>query len=125
MLYRDENLIVTKDDGRYVIIGWNWHDVRENSSEPQSYVLSLPAMGGQAILIKKQVGGDNANPLQTWSNLGKPRSLNKEQKKILLSSAEPLQTDAKLLEENGCYKVELTIPCNHLHAGDYTGKGYY
>ena len=71
-------------------------------------------MGGQAILIKKQVGGDNANPLQTWSNLGKPRSLNKEQKKILLSSAEPLQTDAKLLEENGCYKVELTIPCNHL-----------
>ena len=114
LLYRDENLIVTKDDGRYVIIGWNWHDVRENSSEPQSYVLSLPAMGGQAILIKKQVGGDNANPLQTWSNLGKPRSLNKEQKKILLSSAEPLQTDAKLLEENGCYKVELTIPCNHL-----------
>ena len=114
LLYRDENLIVTKDDGRYVIIGWNWHDESENNSEPQSYVLSLPSMGQQAILIKKQVGGDNANPLQTWSNLGKPRSLNKEQTKILLSSAEPLQTDAKLLEENGCYKVELTIPCNHL-----------
>lgn len=114
LLYRDENLIVTKDDGRYVIIGWNWHDESENNSVPQSYVLSLPSMGQQAILIKKQVGGDNANPLQTWSNLGKPRSLNKEQTKILLSSAEPLQTDAKLLEENGCYKVELTIPCNHL-----------
>jgi xylan 1,4-beta-xylosidase len=60
------------------------------------------------------VGGAHANPLQTWSNLGKPRSLNKAQLKILQASAEPSQTDTKLYERNGVYEVELTIPCNFL-----------
>lgn len=115
LLYRDENLIVTKDDGRYVIIGWNWNDTRVNDAVSDiSFSLLLPSMGKQAILIKKQVGGENANPLQTWSNLGKPRSLNKLQEKVLKASAEPLQTDMKLFEQDGCYKVGLTIPCNHL-----------
>lgn len=116
LLYRDENLIVTKDDRRYVIIGWNWHDTRTGSAgSDREYALSIPSIGRQAILIKKQVGGDYANPLQTWSNLGKPRTLNREQKKILLKSAEPLQTDTKLIEENGFYNVNLTIPYNHLY----------
>jgi len=115
LLYRDENLIVTKDDRKYVIIGWNWHDTRVNKrAAEKSYVLSLPAMGQQAIMIKNQVGGEHANPLQTWSNLGKPRSLNAQQRKILQKSAEPLQTDSKLFEQDGYYKVELAIPCNHL-----------
>jgi xylan 1,4-beta-xylosidase len=64
--------------------------------------------------VKKVVGGSNANPMQTWSNMGKPRTLNKEQEKLLQAAAEPLQTDARLLEENGAYEVELTIACNHL-----------
>lgn len=115
LLYRDENLIVTKDDGRYVIIGWNWHDTRkQEAGQDKVYSLSIPSIGRQAVLIKKEVGGDHANPLQTWSNLGKPRALNREQKKILMAAAEPLQTDMKLFEKDGFYKVELTIPCNHL-----------
>jgi xylan 1,4-beta-xylosidase len=115
LLYRDENLIVTKDDSRYVIIGWNWHDKSDGKpGQDISYTLSIPAVGKQAILIKKQVGGDNANPLRTWSNLGKPRSLNNEQKKILLKSAEPRQTDKKLCEQNGHYEVALDLPGNHL-----------
>lgn len=115
LLYRDEHLIVTRDNGKYVIIGWNWNDLQDHKPTPdKAYALSLPAIGQQAILIKKEVGGACANPLQTWSNLGKPRYLNREQKKILLSSAEPLQTDAKLLEKNGFYEVNLDIPCNHL-----------
>jgi xylan 1,4-beta-xylosidase len=74
----------------------------------------LPSLGKQALLVKQEVGGSHANPMQTWSNLGKPRSLSKEQLKILQASAEPCQTDAKLFEQNGTYDVELTIPCNHL-----------
>lgn len=115
LLYRDEHLIVTKDAGRYVIIGWNWHDMRDHQSSPdEAYALTLPSFGKQAILVKQVVGGAHANPMQTWSNLGKPRTLNKEQVKILQASAEPCQTDAKLFERNGVYDVDLTIPCNHL-----------
>lgn len=129
LLYRDENLIVTKDPGRYVVIGWNYHDMRDDRHDvlddrpdvggrgpapDQSYVLSLPSLGGEAIVVKKDVGGSHANPLQTWSNLGKPRSLDKEQLAVMRASAEPLQTDARLHEQDGFYRVELTIQCNHL-----------
>jgi len=115
LLYRDDNLIVTKKDSRYVIIGWNWHS-RWNEAQPldRSYRLVLPSVGEQAILIKKVVGGDHANPLQTWSNLGKPRSLTKEQVEILTASAQPLQTSANLTAENGEYHVQLDIPSNHV-----------
>jgi len=115
MLYRDDNLIVTKNENKYVIIGWNWHDMRDHKSNPDmEYVLTIPTLGKQALLVKKEVGGAHANPMKTWSNMGKPRSLNKEQLKILKASAEPLQTDAKLLEQNGYYEVKVTIPCNHV-----------
>lgn len=115
LLYRDENLIVTREDDRYVIIGWNWHDIRDGRRLPEaSYHLLLPSIGEQAVMVKKEVGGQNANPLQTWSNLGKPRSLNDEQLRILQASAEPLQTDVKLVEEGGVYAVRLDIPCNCL-----------
>ena len=115
LLYRDDNLIVTKNDSKYVIIGWNWHDMRDNKLAADiEYVLTLPSIGKQALLVKKDVGGAHANPMKTWSNMGKPRSLKKEQLRILQASAEPLQTDAKLFEQNETYEVEVTIPCNHL-----------
>lgn len=115
LLYRDENLIVTKSDDKYVIIGWNSHDLRDHKTAPDiDYMLTIPSIAKQAILVKKEVGGAYANPMQTWSNLGKPRTLSKEQLKILKASAEPLQTDKKLFEQKGTYEVELKIPCNHL-----------
>jgi xylan 1,4-beta-xylosidase len=54
-----------------------------------------------------------ATPMQTWSNLGKLRNLNKEQLRILQASAELCQTDFKLIGQYGRYDVELTIPCKH------------
>jgi xylan 1,4-beta-xylosidase len=115
LLYRDDNLIVTKNDNKYVIIGWNCHDMRDHKPSPDiDYLITLPSIGKQALLLRKDVGGAHANPMKTWSNLGKPRSLNKEQLRILKASAEPLQTDEKLLEQNGAYEVKVTIPCNHL-----------
>ena len=65
-------------------------------------------------MIKKEVGGAYANPLRTWTNLGKPRTLNKEQVAILQAAAEPLQSDEKLFAENGSYEVELDIAVNQL-----------
>lgn len=115
LLYRDEHMVVTKKGDRYVIIGYNWHDMRDGSPSPdESYRLVLPAYGKKAALIKREVGGDNGNPLQAWSYLGKPRSLSREQIRILRDSAEPLQTVAGLSETNGVYEVDLSIGCNHL-----------
>lgn len=115
LLYRDNNLIVTKDKDKYVIIGWNYNDLRdEQKLADENYELSLPAIGKQAFLIKKVVGGNQANPLKTWNNMGKPRSLSKEQLSILKDSAEPLQVDEKLLEEDGVYNVKLDLAINSL-----------
>ena len=113
LLYRDDNLLVTRDEDRYVIIGWNWGEKKENDTA-KSYKLKLPAISEEAILIKKEVGGAQGNPLRTWSNLGKPRTLNKEQLAVLQASAEPLQRDEKLVAENGSYELELNIAVNHL-----------
>ena len=113
LLYRDDNLLVTRDENRYVIIGWNWGEKKENDTA-KSYKLKLPAISEEAILIKKEVGGAQGNPLRTWSNLGKPRTLNKEQLAVLQASAEPLQRDEKLVAENGSYELELNIAVNHL-----------
>jgi xylan 1,4-beta-xylosidase len=115
LLYRDENLLVTKSDGKYVIIAWNYHDMSDKKLSPDIvYSISLPTIGKQAILIKTDVGGEHANPMRTWNNLGKPRTLNATQLKILQDSAEPDRSDKKLIENNGKYNVELTISCNHL-----------
>lgn len=113
LLYRDDNLLVTRDEDRYVIIGWNWGEKKENDTA-KSYKLKLPAISEEAILIKKEVGGAQGNPLRTWSNLGKPRTLNKEQLAILQASAEPLQQDERLVAEKGTYELELNIAVNHL-----------
>ncbi|NLO47866.1 MAG: xylan 1,4-beta-xylosidase [Clostridiales bacterium] len=115
LLYRDENLLVTKGGGKYVIIGWNYNDLRGHEpAQDISFLLSLPALGKQAVVLKREVGGAHANPLQTWSNFGKPRSLSKEQAEILRASAEPLQTDEKLFAQNGVFETKLTVPVNHL-----------
>jgi len=115
LLYRDANLIVTKKNDRYVIIGWNWHS-RWSDTEPvnQDYRLLLPSVGQEAIMVKKLVGGAYANPIQTWINLGMPRSLDNEQLEILQASSLPLQSDARLTENDGQYAVELAIEPNHV-----------
>lgn len=115
LLYRDEHLLVSRDKDRYVLIGWNCSDGGEDKgAATASYLLKLPSLGKQALLLHKEVGGAYGNPLGTWSNLGKPRSPNREELAILQASAEPLQRDAKLFEENGLYEVEVNIPPNHL-----------
>ncbi len=106
---------MTKDDGKYVIIGWNAHDLRDGKAAPDAeYRLKLPSLGKQAVLLYSVVGGAHANPMQTWSNLGKPRSLTKEQIEILRASAEPLVFSEKLPEHDGAYETLVTIQCNHL-----------
>ncbi|HKL85791.1 MAG TPA: hypothetical protein VJ861_05630 [Treponemataceae bacterium] len=115
LLFRDDHVVVTKKNNSYVLIAWNWQDLNLNIKAKEiSYIFTLPTMGKQAIVVKKDVGGSHANPLQTWSNLGKPYTLTKEQVKILHAAAEPLQTDEKIFEKNGVYEVSLQVPSNHL-----------
>jgi len=116
LIYRDENIIVTKDeDGRYCLIGWSYHDPRDGkTSDTLSYEIILPAEKPQYCCITKDVGGKYGNAAQTWSNLGKPRTLSKEQVKILREAANPLRYDSKIIPEEGKITVSLDIECNHL-----------
>ncbi len=132
LLYRDEHLLVTRDAGRYAIIGWNWHDMRDGrEADTLHYSLSLVSIGKRAIAITRRVGGTEANPLQTWSNLGKPRFPGRTQIDIMREAAEPGRSDQALFEDKGAYAVEVEIPCNRLvmveilpvedMTGDYLG----
>ena len=52
--------------------------------------------------------------LRAGSGVDRPRTLNRDQAGLLQTSAEPCQTDRKLIELNGAYSVDLTVPGNHL-----------
>ncbi|MDR1538890.1 MAG: xylan 1,4-beta-xylosidase [Clostridiales bacterium] len=115
LLYRDDNLIVTRDEERYAIIGYNWHDVSDGkASEERKYSILLPTLGERAMLVSKDVGGGGANPLNAWSCMGKPRTLDKTQVEILRAASEPLQSMRKVFESDGMYRIDLAIPCNRL-----------
>lgn len=116
LIYRDDNIIVTKDnDGRYCIIGWSYHDPRDGKTpNTVSYEITLATDVVQYCCITKDVGGKHGNAAQTWSNLGKPRTLNKEQTKILQESANPLRLDSKIISKEGKISIDMDVECNHL-----------
>jgi len=116
LIYRDENIIVTKDkDGRYCLIGWSYHDPRDGKTlDPVSYEITLPAEKAQYFSVTKVVGGKYGNAAQTWSNLGKPRTLTKKQAEILKEAAKPLRYDSKVFAKDGKISVNMDIECNHL-----------
>jgi len=60
------------------------------------------------------VGGKYGNAAQTWSNLGKPRTLTKKQAEILKEAAKPLRYDSKVFAKDGKISVNMDIECNHL-----------
>ncbi len=132
LLYRDDNLIVTRDADRYAIIGWHADATPDTPAEPVNYNLRLASLSSpQHLLLKRSVGGRHGNPLQTWSNLGKPYRLDDAQLRIIQASAEPLQRDEKLFAADGFIEVSVSIPSNHLcmleimpvedQTGTYTG----
>lgn len=116
LIYRDDNIIVTKDeDGRYCLIGWSYHDPRDGKAlDTISYEITLPTKIAQYCCITKVVGGKHGNAAQTWSNLGKPRTLNKEQTKILQEAANPLRSDSKIITKDGKITVNMDIEWNYL-----------
>ncbi|MBN2735526.1 MAG: hypothetical protein JXR70_01005 [Spirochaetales bacterium] len=117
LLYRDENMVVTKNPGKYIIIAWNYQDQNLDSdkeAEIRNYSLALPSLGFDAWVVKQEIGRNYGNPVQTWSNMGKPRSLTSEQVEILKASSRPRQNDFKLIDEDGQYHLQLSLESNHL-----------
>ena len=115
LLYRDENLVVTRKGDRLVVIAWNGQRVRRGETgETLSFTLSLPATSERAMLVRKEVGGDASNPLRTWCNMGRPRTLNAEQKAILRNAGEARQTDDALIAAAGRFEVSIELPAYRL-----------
>lgn len=117
LLYRDENLLVTKrKDGAYALIAWDYQD--QTGSEANApfapRTVRLPALSERAVVIKRTVGEGASNPVQTWSDLGKPPTLSKEQRGILLRAGEPAQKTAPITNQDGVYTLELSLLPNQL-----------
>lgn len=115
LLYRDERCIVTKrSDGAYAILAWHYDDGMEAVTQDGAYTLRLPACFERAVLVKQSVGSGVCDPLQTWSDLGKPRALSAEQLDILKKSAQPKQETGMLNIECGMHNIDIALETNQL-----------
>ncbi len=116
LLYRDENLLVTRRaDGSYAIVAWNYQDlIGQAQSAFKPYTLTLPAFCARAVAARQTVGQGVCDPLQAWSDLGKPLTLTAAQHAVLTHAAEPLYTTQVLCEADGQYILTLDLQPNQL-----------
>lgn len=114
LLYRDENMLVTADRERYVILAWSFYDPRDGAQPPAPYEreLSLPSFGGRAFFTEERVNERFGNPEQAWYDMGMPRSLTEKQVSVLKHAAEPAFSHGMLEEKDGKYSLSLSIRGN-------------
>ena len=116
LLYRDEQMLVTADENRYVILAWSFYDPRDGAEAPPPYEkeILLPAFGGRAFFTKERVNENVGNPEQAWYDMGMPRSLTEKQVSILKKAAEPAYSHGMLEEKDGSYALRVRVEGNEI-----------
>ncbi len=106
-VYKDDDVVVLrKQDGGYLGIGWN--PVESGAGEEKRIVLSLAADAGAYSLLTETVDEETCNPLKVWHDLGEPAGLTDGQKKLLQQAAKPFVRTCRLESADG--HVEITLP---------------
>lgn len=88
-VYRDDDLIIVKDNDIYRGIAWNVCEEVTDRKE-KSLNITIDAPQGEYCLIKNIVDENTCNPLKVWNDLGQPQSLSKGNVDILKQAAVPL-----------------------------------
>lgn len=116
LLYRDEQMIVTADKERYVILAWSFYDPRDGASAPDAYVkeMNLPAWTERAFFTEERVNEVFGNPEQAWYDMGMPRSLTEKQVSVLKSMAEPSCSHGIIENKDGSYKIRVQVSGNEI-----------
>ena len=109
-VYRDNQMIVMKNEKGYEGILWN---ICREEKRPVEIEIELPADGDLSVLTRT-VDEECCNPLKLWHEMGEPADLNQEQLTILRESAYPASGCVTAKEENGTAKLKLTVGVNGL-----------
>lgn len=114
LLFRGENVLITKDAGRYSIIAWSWYDEREQEKPVFSFEIKLPDFGGNAFWTEQRINEEHGNPVQAWYDMGMPRSLTKWQVQALKNASQPQYSNGVLHPINGEYPLSLCVSGNEI-----------
>lgn len=106
----DDVVVLRKQDGGYLGIGWN--PVESGAGEEKRIVLSLAADAGAYSLLTETVDEETCNPLKVWHDLGEPADLTDGQKKLLQQTAQPFVQTCRLESAGGYVEITLAMRRN-------------
>ena len=114
ILYRDENMLVTKKtDGTVTIIAWNpVMEKGEHFDKVFSLELNLPT--GEYFINRTIVNEAFGNPWKTWIQMGRPRFPGKKQVEILRNAARPLVKSDRVSCNENILNIEFTQSKNEV-----------
>lgn len=116
MLYRDDNLIVTKkDDGTIVLVAWNLvMEKGEGWNRELSIQIPFNIDCDQAFVHRRSIDENHANPWKAWIQLGRPRFPSKKVVQLLQEVARPfIRTDKKNISED-LITIDLSLTKNEV-----------
>ncbi|MFC1735578.1 glycosyl hydrolase [Candidatus Hydrogenedentota bacterium] len=112
MLYRDENVIVTRhEDGTVALIAWN--DVMEaGQGFEKDFDLRIPVSFPEVCVKQQVVDEENGNPWRVWKEMGRPRYPDAGEIDTLHHAAVPALNFKRMTPENGFLKLKLKLGKN-------------
>jgi len=68
-----------------------WHQILPEAAPQSAWLgqLTLPGVGGPAILIESRIGAGHGSAWETWKELGSPQTLSREEARLLRAHAQP------------------------------------
>lgn len=110
LLYRDDSLLITRrPDGTIAALAWNLVMDKGVGFEKE-IELELPLTHDNVFIKRQIIDENNANPWQTWKEMGRPRFPDQASVETLKQVAKPLIQTSNLTSKDGkiIYKATLT-----------------
>ncbi|MFI4910094.1 MAG: glycosyl hydrolase [Sedimentisphaeraceae bacterium JB056] len=114
LLYKDENMVVTRRaDKTIILVAWNPVVTRDVSGET-SFTIDIPMSIGKVFVKNQRVNEEYGNAWSCWRKLGRPRFSSKEQVDTLHQAPVPKLETKQDVTENGCVQINLKLQRNEI-----------